>query len=77
MSFRQEDNLFGSINWPSIGKYMAIKATTLGLAEFGKVELVRRVMASVIIAGWYAVGWSVTPDSVKGEGWEYIKRITF
>lgn len=56
---------------------MGIEAAMLGLAEFGKVELVRRGMVSGVIAALWAVGWFVTPDSVKREGWEYVKRIWF
>jgi hypothetical protein len=58
-------------------KYVGTEAAMLGVAEFGNVEIVRRGVVSGVIAVLWAVGWFVTPESVKREGWEYVKRIWF
>ena len=49
----------------------------LGIAEFGGVEFVRRGLVGSVILLLWAVGWFVTPDRIKREAWEHIKRIWF
>jgi hypothetical protein len=58
-------------------KYIGVEAAILALAEFGGQEILRRALVSGVIAGLWAVGWTVTPDSVKQRGWEYLKQIWF
>jgi hypothetical protein len=58
-------------------QYFAIEAAMLGVAEYWKVELLRRALVSAVIAVLWAVGWFVTPERVKKEGWGYVKAIWF
>jgi hypothetical protein len=58
-------------------KYIGIEAAMLGVAEFAGYELWRRGLVSAVIAALWSVGWFVTPESVKRDGWEYVKKIWF
>lgn len=58
-------------------KYIGIEAVVLGIAEFSGYEIWRRGLVSAIIGALWSVGWFVTPDSVKRDGWEYVKKIWF
>jgi hypothetical protein len=58
-------------------KYVGIEAALLGVAEFGGSEILRRCLVSGVLAGLWAVGWFVTPERIKKEGWEHLKRIWF
>lgn len=58
-------------------KYIGIEAVLLGVAEFGGYEIWRRGIVTVVIAALWSVGWFITPDSVKRDGWEYVKKLWF
>jgi hypothetical protein len=58
-------------------KYVGIEAGLLVVAEFGKVEIIRKGVVTVVIACLWGVGWTVTPKSVKVKAWEYVKMIWF
>jgi hypothetical protein len=58
-------------------KYLGTEAAMLALAEFSNAESLRRVLVSVVILALWAVGWFVTPERIKREGWEYLKKIWF
>jgi hypothetical protein len=74
-------NTSGDLVWlyrPSeYWKYVGAEAAMLAVAEFSNVENLRRGLVSVVILALWAVGWFVTPERVKSEGWEYLKRIWF
>jgi len=57
--------------------YAAAEAAMLAVAEFGGMENLRRALVSMVILGLWAIGWFVTPERIKREGWEYLKRIWF
>jgi hypothetical protein len=57
--------------------YVVAEAAMLAVAEFGNIETLRRALVSLVILALWAVGWFVTPERVKREGWEYLKRIWF
>jgi hypothetical protein len=57
--------------------YVGVEAAMLVLAEFGGFEVVRRGLVSVVILGLWAVGWFVTPEHIKREGWSYLKQLWF
>lgn len=56
---------------------MMIEGIGLMVAEWTGVEYIRRGVLSGVIAALWVVGWSVTPESTKREGWEYLKRFWF
>jgi hypothetical protein len=58
-------------------KYAAAEAAALAVAEWGREELLRRALVSVVIVALWGVGWFVTPERIKREGWEHLKRIWF
>ncbi|KAI9641248.1 hypothetical protein NHQ30_010048 [Ciborinia camelliae] len=58
-------------------KYAVIEGLGLMVAEWAGVEHIRRGVVSMVIAALWIVGWSVTPESTKREGWEYLKKIWF
>jgi len=58
-------------------KYAAAEAAMLAVAQWGRVELLRKALVSVVIVALWAVGWFVTPERIKREGWEHLKRIWF
>jgi hypothetical protein len=58
-------------------KYIAVEAALLAFAEFGGYEIWRRGITSLVVAALWSVGWFVTPESVKREGWEYVKKLWF
>jgi hypothetical protein len=49
----------------------------LAVAEFGGVESLRWALVGVVILALWAVGWYVTPERIKKEGWDILKRIWF
>ena len=57
--------------------YVGIEAALLGVAEFAGHEIWRRGLVSVVVAALWSVGWSVTPERIKKEAWEYVKSIWF
>jgi hypothetical protein len=57
--------------------YVGVEAAMLAVAEFSDIETLRRTLVSLVILALWAVGWFVTPERVKREGWEYLKRIWF
>ncbi|ESZ97846.1 hypothetical protein SBOR_1722 [Sclerotinia borealis F-4128] len=58
-------------------RYVMVEGLGLLVAEWAGVERVRRGVVSVVIAALWMVGWSVTPESTKREGWAYLKRFWF
>lgn len=58
-------------------KYLGAEAAMLVVAEYVGGEGLRRVLVCGVVAALWSVGWFVTPESVKREGWEYMKRIWF
>ncbi|KAM3073948.1 hypothetical protein ACMFMG_008564 [Clarireedia jacksonii] len=58
-------------------QYAVMEAVALIVTEYAGVEMLRRGIVSVVIAGLWVVGWSVTPESTKREGWEYMKKLWF
>ncbi|KAF7876721.1 hypothetical protein EAF04_001805 [Stromatinia cepivora] len=58
-------------------KYAVIEGVGLMVAEWAGVEHIRRGVIIVVLAALWIVGWSVTPESTKREGWEYVKRFWF
>ncbi|KAF7943098.1 hypothetical protein EAE96_011041 [Botrytis aclada] len=57
--------------------YMLIEGLGLIAVEWAGVEIIRRGVVSVVIAALWIVGWSVTPERTKKQGWEYLKKIWF
>ncbi len=58
-------------------KYVGAEAVILAVAEFSDAEMLRRPLVSLVILALWAVGWFVTPERIKREGWEHLKRIWF
>jgi len=58
-------------------KYLGAEALLLLYAQFGDNEIYRRLIVSGVLAPLWAVGWFVTPERIKREGWEHLKRIWF
>ncbi|KAF2115946.1 hypothetical protein BDV96DRAFT_574854 [Lophiotrema nucula] len=57
--------------------YVGIEAGLLLVAEFGRVELLRRVIVLGVIGALWAVGWTITPQSTKRWAWGHIKAFWF
>lgn len=58
-------------------KYVIIEGLGLMAGEWAGVEVIRRGVVSGVIGALWTVGWSVTPESTKREGWKYLKRFWF
>ncbi|KAF5876347.1 uncharacterized protein Bfra_002752 [Botrytis fragariae] len=58
-------------------EYVLIEGLGLIAVEWAGVELIRRGVVSVVIAALWIVGWSVTPERMKRQGWEYLKKFWF
>lgn len=58
-------------------KYVGAEAVALAVAEYCGYEILRRALVIGVIAALWAVGWFVTPERVKSEGWQYLKRVWF
>ncbi|PQE26496.1 M6 family metalloprotease protein [Rutstroemia sp. NJR-2017a BBW] len=71
----------GDVVWiydPSkYGQYALIEVGALLVAEWAGSENLRRGIVSLVIAALWGVGWSVTPESVKREGWALMKKFWF
>ncbi|KAF2267854.1 hypothetical protein CC78DRAFT_530620 [Lojkania enalia] len=62
------------------GSYWTYVVTEVGLlviAEFGRMEYLRRAIVLCVVAGLWAVGWMITPRSTKMWAWEHIKAFWF
>jgi hypothetical protein len=58
-------------------KYIGAEALLLGVAEFAGHEICRRCIVVSVVGALWSVGWFVTPDEVKKEGWKYAKALWF
>ncbi|KAM0157222.1 hypothetical protein ACHAQE_006022 [Botrytis cinerea] len=58
-------------------QYVLMEGLGLIAVERAGVELIRRGVVSVVIAALWIVGWSVTPERTKRQGWEYLKKFWF
>ena len=57
--------------------YIIAEVGLLFVANFGPMELLRRVIVSGIIGALWAVGWMITPQSTKKWAWDHIKAFWF
>lgn len=61
----------------SYWKYIGAEALLLGVAEFAGHEIARRCIAALVVGALWGVGWFITPDRVRKDGWEYVKQLWF
>jgi hypothetical protein len=59
--------------WP----YVICEVMLLGLAEYGRSELLRRGIVSGVIAVLWAVGFYATPESTRKWAYDHIKNWMF
>jgi hypothetical protein len=59
--------------WP----YLAVEIGALLVAEFGHMEYVRRIIVLSIVAGLWAIGWTITPRGTKLWAWGHVKAFWF
>jgi hypothetical protein len=58
-------------------KYAGAEAVALIIAEYARMESLRMAIVCGVVAALWSVGWTVTPERVKQQGWEYAKRMWF
>ncbi|KAH7356068.1 hypothetical protein BKA66DRAFT_474172 [Pyrenochaeta sp. MPI-SDFR-AT-0127] len=57
--------------------YMAAEIGLLFVAEFGRMEYLRRIIVFSAVTALWAVGWAITPRSTKLWAWNHIKTLWF
>lgn len=57
--------------------YVAAEIALLVVAEWGRMEYVRRAIVFGVLAALWAVGWTITPRSTKDWAWGHIKALWF